>query len=101
MIGPEIIPLSSYCPLKESSVDEATKIQARDRAVDLEYNSWPVVEPGKISGVLINELNIDRETADLAVECLGKIIRNYCPNCEIDRTETDIGLIPRAKKKYR
>lgn len=93
MSGPETIPLSDYCPLRMSELDDSTKIGLRNRAAELFYGS--LLETDELSGALVDELEVDHLSADYAVECLGKIYRNNCPNCVIGETEAGRGIVPR------
>lgn len=96
MSDPETIPLSEYCPLHEADVDEAIKIRLRDRAAQLVYESWPPVEWHEIAEVLEAEMGVSRDTAYFAVECIGRISRKYCANCDLGSKESgDFTLVPR------
>lgn len=96
MTGPETPLLCENCPLHHANVDEAAKIQLRDRAAELAYASWPPVEWSEFSDVLERELGVTRQTADFAVECIGKISRKYCQNCDLGNTPPgDSILVPR------
>ena len=51
MTGPETIPLSGYCPLRGSELDESTKIDLRNRAAELFYGS--LLETDELSRALV------------------------------------------------
>ncbi|MBI2008811.1 hypothetical protein HYS84_00180 [Candidatus Saccharibacteria bacterium] len=86
MAKPEPIPIDQNCPLLGVDIEDHDKIALRDRAAQLVYDSWPPVEWSEVSGIIQSEFDVTPEIADLTVECIGKISRKYCYNCDLGST---------------
>lgn len=88
--------LCGHCPLQRAESTIVTQIQLQERAVELQYRDNIFVQPNDISGILVKEYDaVDQETADFAVGCLHKVMRNNCPTYAIGTTPSGTGLIPR------
>jgi hypothetical protein len=90
------IPLSLYCPLRDSDLDEITQKALRKRVVELQYGrDNMLVDPSEISGVLEEEFDLSARVSGLAMDCLGKIMRNNCSTCKIGAVDGGIGILSR------